>query len=1288
MKKLLSFAALLALLSGCAQADGINENLPVAVDAPETLYAEFDTESGDKEDETRTYVVEERKLRWHEGDEISFFPVTYNMCYRFNGATGSNGGSFSKVTTDLVTGNSLPTRYAVYPYQGDTKINEFGNITYYFPDWQSYGEKSFGRGANVMVAATENHDDNVLRFRNVGGYLKLQVYSSEQRWIDYIELEGNNGERITGEARIETGYGWDPWVEMTENAGTRLSLNCYSYDSWQNVRLSTDPENPTDFWFVLPPTYFENGVTVRIHDTEGNVCTKSTYNWIPVDRNYIQPLSTFEFVVDGGDQGGEDETSLKVYVDVSATGWNECYLWAWNLEEGYSYTGDAWPGEYLIDTETINGTTYYVWNAPAELLNQTIGVIPNILTEQTVDLHATLTEDGTFIVLTEVDESGKWLATVSNGTPGGNVTGGFSFENISADIFSFTLDIIPEDKEAPYIIMSANPEYINFGGLETGEDFYNDDMEYFNWLGGFYGKDAVGIMQDRSRFGDQRGVTIGECVPGVPYVFYCYYFDWETGALISDVTMIEITTTEPEKSQIALDVQYNVEGSLLTVDVLAQNYDGAYYFDIIPINVIDSLLQDYKFLNNSPVEAVEYFWADAVQEMHNNQSLSYEEIVSTYNCQGYNDDGTLRSHYEFEMEDNNEYYIIAFAMEEHGLACSVPQIVKVNLNGEDSDTRSIEITEVTYNSITFTINIQDSYVFQCIDKAFLEYNGQTPEEYITTGVGIPAQGVQTIEWIDGNKYGYYDMHVREDSDYYVIAAITNGGDITGEIIVAETHTPKIPETEAGATVELKDITSTSVTVATTPDDNVAEYYVWVESKEKIEYYVSVGDSESILNSLIKNVNSGSWHLTEANEQTWEGLTPDTDYYCLTLTIDNDGAQSLSKLEFRTLGASEGENDPTYDLDMTFDISVEDITATHAAIKITPSSNTDTFNWMVGEWDGVQTAEEVMNDIVNSYAEYFNNGWMLYSGVQDYTGGPGSEYKFKLSAPDTDYYVIAFGYSGGVTTAPHMVTFRSLPGADINEVEFTMEASDVQPYTAMISISPSSDTVYYSWGVVRAEDWDETSTIESSNSFIDEMYRNCLDINPNITMGEILNMYSLRGNKQLRATNLYPETTYMGYILMHDTTTGHVVRVITIPDVVTTHALGSVTPTLEVFGIFSGDEEAGQIFGQPDVTAGKAIVAIKINNVEGASSYYYGTKSGDHRDYDYGRIYSEVSFNQTNSEYMFFLSEWDSGMTYWAAAKDGNGIFGSVANTYVQCDASNTDDIDLLFHIGGNSSNQQ
>ena len=412
MRKFLSFAAVLALLSGCAQSDGVNDRLPITVDTPETLYAEFDNERGENEDETRTYVEDEWMLRWHEGDEISFFPVTYNMCYRFNGQTGDNGGTFSKLTTDIVTGNELPTRYAVYPYREDTKISDEGHITYYFPEEQQWAEKSFGRGANVMVAATENHDDNVLRFKNVGGYLKLQIYSSEQRWLDYLVLEGNNGERIAGEARIEAYYDGEPWVEMTENASTRITYDCVDTQHWVDLTISTDAENPTDLWIVLPPTYFDNGITVRIYDTEGNVCTKSTNNWIPIDRNYVQPLSTFEFVADG-DSGGEEDAQIKIYGDVSATGWMNCNAWIWD-DGGANYTGGSWPG-LALEAEEVDGKMYYAFEVAPEMVGSTVNVIFNNGSEQTVDINGVELNDDVFITLTEMDASGKWLATVAYG---------------------------------------------------------------------------------------------------------------------------------------------------------------------------------------------------------------------------------------------------------------------------------------------------------------------------------------------------------------------------------------------------------------------------------------------------------------------------------------------------------------------------------------------------------------------------------------------------------------------------------------------------------------------------------------------------------------------------------------------------------------------------------------------------------------------------------------------------------------------------------------------------------
>lgn len=260
-----------------------------------------------------------------------------------------------------------------------------------------------------------------------------------------------------------------------------------------------------------------------------------------------------------------------------------------------------------------------------------------------------------------------------------------------------------------------------------------------------------------------------------------------------------------------------------------------------------------------------------------------------------------------ELNDNTPYTLVAILRAKEDGTLSAPAKLQFT-TPDDGVENPIVINEITYNTVNFTINIAGDYLFQCIDKASLEYNGQTPESYISTmGIGIPEKGVQTFEWVDGTTYGSYDMHLREDSEYYVIAAISDGKqNVTGEIFVKPFRTPKRPVSEAGMTIELKDISSSSVTIATTPDDTVAEYYVWVETQANIEYYVQVGGGETFLNSLIKNANSGSWHLTQANEQTWSGLTPDTDYYCLVYLLDNKGKDMMQKVEFRTSGKQLGE----------------------------------------------------------------------------------------------------------------------------------------------------------------------------------------------------------------------------------------------------------------------------------------------------------------------------------------------------------------------------------------------
>lgn len=123
----------------------------------------------------------------------------------------------------------------------------------------------------------------------------------------------------------------------------------------------------------------------------------------------------------GDEPGFIVQEYVKVYCDVTATGWETVGVWAWSLEDESNYTGGTWPGVALTMTETIDGKLYYIWEAPKELVGQTIGFIVNQFVnggEQTVDLkNLTIKAEGNYVVLTEKDASGKWLATVDGQEP-------------------------------------------------------------------------------------------------------------------------------------------------------------------------------------------------------------------------------------------------------------------------------------------------------------------------------------------------------------------------------------------------------------------------------------------------------------------------------------------------------------------------------------------------------------------------------------------------------------------------------------------------------------------------------------------------------------------------------------------------------------------------------------------------------------------------------------------------------------------------------------------------------
>ncbi len=287
MKKLTIFAALCALVLGsCAEnnLDGVT---------PENNITLPDLTAGFAEDETKTYVHNNTYLRWHEADLITaFYGNSLNRQYKFKGKTGDNSGTFSLIPSgELGTGNALGAIYAVYPYDENAGINdETRVISLTLPATQTYADNSFGKGANTMIAVTENIEDTFLGFKNACGYLKLKLYG-EDVTLASVEVKGNNGEKIAGSATATMEFGGVPALTMSADATTTVTLDCS-----EGVVLGTSAETATELWIVLPETTFEGGITITATDTEGKVFEKSSTKTVAIVRNEIQPMAAVEAV--------------------------------------------------------------------------------------------------------------------------------------------------------------------------------------------------------------------------------------------------------------------------------------------------------------------------------------------------------------------------------------------------------------------------------------------------------------------------------------------------------------------------------------------------------------------------------------------------------------------------------------------------------------------------------------------------------------------------------------------------------------------------------------------------------------------------------------------------------------------------------------------------------------------------------------------------------------------------------------------------------------------------------
>ncbi len=309
MKRLIYLLSAVAILFiGC---DKVEENpesgqevggITTEINAlPEFIYASVTDEQGAN---TRTFVDENKKVLWQNGDAVSYFyGSTHNARYTYNGEDGKSSVELSLDNDKKgTTGALLLKSHAVYPYNENITaeyVAEEGNdkINLTFPTTQQYGENSFGKNANIMVAVGKSNTDDDLYFRNACGYLVIKLYAPEVNGkptkIKSLTLSSVSGlDKIAGAATVVQDT--FPHITMADDASSAVTLDCSN--GGEGVTLGTSAQEATAFWFCLPPVTFTDGIKIIATDVNNNSFTKQTSKTVEIIRNEVQPMAALSFV--------------------------------------------------------------------------------------------------------------------------------------------------------------------------------------------------------------------------------------------------------------------------------------------------------------------------------------------------------------------------------------------------------------------------------------------------------------------------------------------------------------------------------------------------------------------------------------------------------------------------------------------------------------------------------------------------------------------------------------------------------------------------------------------------------------------------------------------------------------------------------------------------------------------------------------------------------------------------------------------------------------------------------
>lgn len=287
--------------------------------------------------------------------------------------------------------------------------------------------------------------------------------------------------------------------------------------------------------------------------------------------------------------------------------------------------------------------------------------------------------------------------------------------------------------------------------------------------------------------------------------------------------------------------------------------------------------------------------------------------------------------------------------------------------------------------------------------------------------------------------------------------------------------------------------------------------------------------------------SEDFEMTASCEQEWIGSV-DTSLdnvlaFDVAANTDTEGREAVVDLKYGDATASVVLKQQAHVPDPgdipPFKITVKDIDIETAVAQIVPEDKSMTYTAMymtAEEYDGYRTDDEVFEALVSYYWSVATDmGLSITDFLKGYALLTGEKtLNVKGLYPGKDYTLFAVGMSEKAEKTSSVVSqqFQAKP-IEMNGATFDI-SYDIDGMTVVMSVSPSSDDIYYYYDALKKKDIEnmDTSLEESLKEYFDEQIAYGMQV-IGLTREEVMMEMLSKGDSSFEYTGLHASSTYVG-----------------------------------------------------------------------------------------------------------------------------------------------------------------